>query len=69
MLYALLKRWVLTLRLKEETVSEERMPRGSEFQIEGPKWENDLRPKVAVRTEGTQRADVSEEERSGLAGV
>ena len=67
--YDVRNRCVLTLPLNEETESEERTDRGREFQTVGAEWENDLWPKVTVRTDGMERVDLSAEDRRDLAGT
>ena len=64
-----LKRYVFKEERKEESVSEERIDSGREFQIEGAAKENDRSPKVLVCVEGGLSLSVSLEERRDLAGV
>ena len=67
--YVVLNKWVLSALLKEETESEERTGRGREFHTVGAEYENDLWPKVTVRTDGTERVNLSEEDRKVRAGT
>ena len=64
-----MKRCVLREERKEDSVSEERIDRGREFQIEGAAKEKERSPKVLVCVGGGLSLSVSLEERRDLAGV